>query len=199
MFDSEPAFCCLVVSHLCTVLWFAITCDTLKSASLSQCSLKQDSWCDGQELDVFTVLGKASSIGSHTLRKISASLSLWEGPVVPLEEISAQRLSGKEIQMPWQRLVQRGSLWREREGGLCKVVLSQANTVPPACLAKWKFSSSLPENVMWQPSIFSCKGSYEFSSLSLCWSKALLLLCHEHEMVCWWRLIIQWLNLRVST
>ena len=154
MFDWEPVFCHLVVSHHCAALRCAIMCAMLKSALPTQRWLKQDSCPDAVDKNLvcllFTVLGKASFVGSHPLRKISASLSWWEGLVVALGEISVQRLSREEIHSLWQRLVQGGGLWREREGGPCRAVVSRANPVPPACLAKWKCSSSLPKNVMWQ-------------------------------------------------
>lgn len=61
---------------------------------------------------------------------------------------------------------------------------------PLAGLAIWKCSSSMPKNVMWQHTpIFSCKGSYEFSSHLLSWSNALRLFCSKHEIMvhaeCW--------------
>lgn len=40
------------------------------------------------------------------------------------------------------------------ENGLCREVMNRANPVPLACLAKWKRSSSLPKNVMWQHTDF---------------------------------------------
>lgn len=154
MFDWGPAFCHLVVSRHCTALCCAIACDMPKSALPTQYFLKQDACPDavGKNLVclLFTVLGKASSIGSQPQTKISASLSWWEGPVAALGEMSVQRLSGEEIHSHCQMLAQEGGLWREREGGPCRVVVSCANPVPPACLAKWKCSSSLPKNVMWQ-------------------------------------------------
>lgn len=118
VFDWEPAFCHLVVSRHCTALCCAIACDMPKSALPTQYFLKQDPCPDavGKNLVcvLFTVLGKASSTGNHPLRKNSASLSWWEGPVVALGEISVQRLLGEEIHSPWKRLAQEGSPWRER-------------------------------------------------------------------------------------
>lgn len=185
MFDWEPAFCHLVVSRHCTALCCATACDMPKSALPTQYLLKWDSCPDavGKNL-VFTVLGKASSVGSHPLRKISASLSWWEGTVVALGEISVQRLSGEEIHSPWQRLVRGGGLWREREGGPCRAVVSRANPVPQACLAKWKCSSSLPKNVMWQhtdvPLFLAAKAA--MSSVLSFFAEATLLDCSAMSM-----------------
>lgn len=206
MFDWEPAFCHLVVSRHCTALCCAIACDMQKSALPTQYFLKQDSCPDavGKNLEclLFTVLGKASFVGSHPLRKIFASLSWWEGLVVALEIISVQRLSGEEIHNPWQRLTQGGGLRRERgwsPQSACEPCKSSATSLP--CKMK---TFPLPAKkchvaAHWHPPIFSCKSSDEFSSFSLCWSKALGLLCHEHEMVpVDWSQNVQVLNLYPS-
>lgn len=171
MFDWGPAFCHLVVSRHCTALCCAIACDMPKSALPTQYFLKQDACPDavGKNLVclLFTVLGKASSIGSQPRRKISASLSWWEGPVAALGEMSVQRLSGEEIHSPWQMLAQEGGLWRERgwslQSGreLCK---SSATSLP--CKMKMFQLPAKKCHVAadWHPPIFICKGSYEFSS-----------------------------------
>lgn len=155
MFDSEPAFCCLVVSHFCTVLCCAITCDTLKSALLPQCFLKWDSWWHGQEFGVFTVLGKTSSIGSHPLRKISANLSIWERVSGATRSLCSKTLWRRNPDSLAKAGVERESVERKKGWSLqsgfepCKY---SATSLP----CKIIFSSSLPKNVMWQHSIFSC-------------------------------------------
>ena len=202
---SILSFSCPTSLHcvmLCNRVWHADI--SLTNTVFSETGLLP--WCSEQELGVFTVycswkgflywkppseenfcqlilMGRASG---GTWRNLCSKTLGGRNPE-PLAKAGAGRGSVER-----ERMVPAERSWAVQSQ--CHRLALQNENVPAPC-QKMSCGSTLTLP------IFSCKGSYEFSSFFLCWIKALRWLCHKHEMVRVgedWSQIIQGLNLCLS-
>lgn len=201
---SILSFSCLTSLHcvmLCNRMWHAEI--SLTNTVFSETGLLP--WCSGQELDVYCLvfLERLPSLEATLWGKFLPAYPDGKGQWWHLEKFLFKDSWGKKpraLGKGWRR--KGGCQERERvvpaEPSWAVQIqchrLALRNENRPVACQKMSCGSTLTSP------IFSCKDSYEFSSFFLRWSKALRLLCHEHEMVligdC--SQIIQGLNLCLS-
>lgn len=144
---SILSFSCLTSLHwvmLCNHVWH--TKISLTNAVYSETGFW--TWCSRQEFCVFTVYcsWKGFICWKPSSEESFCQLILMRRAGGGILFKDSQGKKSRALGKGWYR----EGVCEEREGGPCRAVVSHANPVPPACLAKWKCSSSLPKNVMWQ-------------------------------------------------